>query len=136
MFVPGKRRGVTYSRSITGTDMPSTKRSQARPIGRASKRRSLSRNCPFRDEQQPKLREMFLLNVYSIVILMLSCAVRVTERQTGAQGLSWSSNCACGGQSLVMKRSGMMFFLVRLILVRLSRLMPPPRSGGRVHNHP
>jgi hypothetical protein len=63
MVVPEKRRGVTYSRSITGTDMPSTKRSQARPIGRASKRRSLSRNCPFRDEQQPKLRELFFVKI-------------------------------------------------------------------------
>lgn len=38
--------------------MPSKKRLQARPSGRAFERRSLSRNCPFRDEQQPKLREI------------------------------------------------------------------------------
>lgn len=31
-----KRRGVTYSRFSTGTDMPSKERLQARPIGRAA----------------------------------------------------------------------------------------------------
>jgi hypothetical protein len=38
--------------------MPSTERFRARPSGRASKRRPLSRNCPFRSGQQPKLREI------------------------------------------------------------------------------
>jgi hypothetical protein len=34
--MPAKRRGVTYSRPNSGTDMPSKERLQARPIGRAA----------------------------------------------------------------------------------------------------
>ena len=36
MFVPEIRRGVTYSRPNSGTDMPSKESLQARPIGRAA----------------------------------------------------------------------------------------------------
>jgi len=58
--------------------MPSTKRFQARPSGRAFERRLLSRNCPFRDEQQPKLRELFFVKSF-LVVLFLTDAVRVAE---------------------------------------------------------
>jgi hypothetical protein len=51
--------GVTYSRSSTGTGMPSKERFQTRPMGRAFKRCLLSRNFLFRGRQQPKLRRLF-----------------------------------------------------------------------------
>ena len=40
--MPEKRRGVTYSRSFSGTGVPSTERFQARPSGRAFERRPWS----------------------------------------------------------------------------------------------
>ena len=42
-----KRRGVSYSRPNSGTDMPSTGRFQARPCGRAFERRPLSESVSF-----------------------------------------------------------------------------------------
>jgi hypothetical protein len=63
------KKGVTYSRSITGTGMPSKERFQTRPMGRAFKRCLLSRNFLFRYRQQPKLRKLdvvfFLVVVFS-----------------------------------------------------------------------
>jgi ribosomal protein S10 len=47
--LPPNKMGVTYSRSLTGTRMPSKERFQTRPMGRAFKRCLLSRNFSFRE---------------------------------------------------------------------------------------
>jgi hypothetical protein len=48
-YAASDEKGVPYSRSLTGTGMPSKERFQTRPMGRVFKRRLLSRNFPFRE---------------------------------------------------------------------------------------
>jgi hypothetical protein len=52
--LPPKKMGVTYSRSITGTRMPSKERFQTRPIWACLQTLSFKSNFAFRDGQQPK----------------------------------------------------------------------------------
>jgi hypothetical protein len=48
-YAASDEKGVPYSRSLTGTGMPSKERFQTRPMGRVFKRRLLSRNFPLRE---------------------------------------------------------------------------------------
>jgi hypothetical protein len=48
------RKGVTYSRSITGTRMPLKERFQTRPNWACLQTLSFKPNIAFRDGQQPK----------------------------------------------------------------------------------
>ena len=61
------KMGVTYSRSSTGTGMPSKERFQTRPMGRVFKRCLLSRNFLFRGRQQPKLRKFVVFDFPTFV---------------------------------------------------------------------
>lgn len=47
-----------------------------------AKRRSLSRNCPFRDEQQPKLREMILVKLVFWSLVYYSDAASLRKEAT------------------------------------------------------
>jgi len=55
--------------------MPSKERFRTRPSGRAFQRRLLSRNFPFRERQQPKLRELFC--IYLILVVLFTNAERM-----------------------------------------------------------
>ena len=57
--------GVTYSRSIPGTGVPFKERFRTRPGGACLQAPSLKSKCQFWNGQQPKLREMILVKLFS-----------------------------------------------------------------------